>query len=189
MGAQKQITNKMQSKKHSMLESITNVAVGFLVTLVFSPFIYTLCGMKYTWGQLGWVTLIFTALSIARSYVIRRFFNKKTDEPKSNLVLRKGIPCDLDHNGECLVCDCWLSDCGYQRYLNRDYKYESKEQLEHMFKDYVTKEDAYDNSKVTRFEVIDENGRVYTKHNSKIELSYQDDGRTLKVFVTPLNKQ
>jgi hypothetical protein len=50
-------------------------------------------------------------------------------------------------------------------------------------------EDMDDNSKVTRFEVIDENGRVYTKHNSKIELSYQDDGRTLKVFVTPLNKQ
>jgi len=91
--------------------------------------------MEYTWGQLGWVTLIFTALSIARSYVIRRFFNKKTDKPKET----KGIPCDLDHNGECLVCDCWISECAYQRYLNRDYKYESKEQLEHMFKDYVTK--------------------------------------------------
>jgi hypothetical protein len=51
------------------------------------------------------------------------------------------IPCDLDHNGECLICDCWISDCAFQRYLNRDYKYESKEQLEHMFKDYVTKED------------------------------------------------
>lgn len=74
----------MQSKKHSMLESVTNVAVGFVITLVFSPFIYTLCGMKYTWGQLGWVTLIFTALSIARSYIIRRFFNKKTDKPDDN---------------------------------------------------------------------------------------------------------
>jgi hypothetical protein len=74
----------MQSKKHSMLESVTNVAVGFVITLVFSPFIYTLCGMEYTWGQLGWVTLIFTALSIARSYVIRRFFNKKTDKPDEN---------------------------------------------------------------------------------------------------------
>ncbi len=51
------------------------------------------------------------------------------------------IPCDLDHNGECLVCDCWISDCAYQRYLKGDYKYESKEELEHMFKDYVTKED------------------------------------------------
>jgi hypothetical protein len=44
-----------------------------------------------------------------------------------------------------------------------------------------------DNSKVTRFEVIDENGRVYTKHNCTIELSYQDDSRTLKVFIK--NKQ
>jgi len=42
---------------------------------------------------------------------------------------------------------------------------------------------------VTRFEVIDENGRVYTKHNCTIELSYQDDSRTLKVFIKSLNKQ
>jgi hypothetical protein len=50
-------------------------------------------------------------------------------------------------------------------------------------------EDMADNSKVTRFEVIDENGRVYTKHNCTIELSYQDDNRTLKVFINSLNKQ
>ena len=46
-----------------------------------------------------------------------------------------------------------------------------------------------DTSKVTRFEVIDENGRVYTSKDCKVELSYQDDGRTLKVFIKPLNKQ
>ena len=44
-------------------------------------------------------------------------------------------------------------------------------------------------SKVTRVEVIDEYGRRYTKHNCKVELSYQDDGRTLKVFINSLNKQ
>lgn len=44
-------------------------------------------------------------------------------------------------------------------------------------------EDMADNSKVTRFEVIDENGRRYRKHNCTIELSYQDDSRTLKVFI------
>lgn len=44
-------------------------------------------------------------------------------------------------------------------------------------------------SKVTRFEVIDENGRAYTEHYCKVELSYQDDGRTLKVFIKPLDKQ
>jgi hypothetical protein len=50
-------------------------------------------------------------------------------------------------------------------------------------------QDMDDTSKVTRFEVIDESGRVYTKHNCTIELSYQDDGRTLKVFINSLNKQ
>lgn len=38
--------------------------------------------------------------------------------------------------------------------------------------------------RVTRFEVIDDNGRVLTANPCKIRLSYQDDGRTLKVFVT-----
>jgi hypothetical protein len=43
-----------------------------------------------------------------------------------------------------------------------------------------------DPQKVTRFEVIDEKGRAYVRHHDRpvqIELSYQDDGRTLKVFV------
>jgi hypothetical protein len=50
-------------------------------------------------------------------------------------------------------------------------------------------QDMADTSKVTRFEVIDENGRAYTQRDCKVELSYQDDGRTLKVFIKPLNKQ
>lgn len=38
-------------------------------------------------------------------------------------------------------------------------------------------------SNVTRFEVIDQTGRAYVRYGVEIELSYQDDGRTLKVFV------
>ncbi len=37
--------------------------------------------------------------------------------------------------------------------------------------------------KVTRFEVIDKDGRAYVRRNVKVELSLQDDGRTLKVFI------
>lgn len=45
--------------------------------------------------------------------------------------------------------------------------------------------------RVDRFEVIDDTGRAYVKGSIygspvKVELSYQDDGRTLKVFVTEL---
>ena len=39
--------------------------------------------------------------------------------------------------------------------------------------------------KVTRVEVIDENGRSYTKFNTQGYLNFQDDGRTLKVFLSP----
>ena len=45
-------------------------------------------------------------------------------------------PCNFDHNGECLICDCWPDACAYQRYLRGDYTYETKDELEQMFKDY-----------------------------------------------------
>ena len=41
-----------------------------------------------------------------------------------------------------------------------------------------------DVSKVTRLEVIDENGRSYVKyHISDVKFSLQDDERTLKIFL------
>lgn len=44
-----------------------------------------------------------------------------------------------------------------------------------------------DFSKVTRVEVIDENGRAYVRgsayRNAVVRVSVQDDGRTLKLFV------
>jgi len=47
-------------------------------------------------------------------------------------------------------------------------------------------EDTKDNERVTRFEVIDGTGRSYVHmltEDECVELSYQDDGRTLKVFI------
>ena len=48
----------------------------------------------------------------------------------------KYIPCEPDNNGECLICDCWVSNCAYQRYLKQDYSVETKEELEKMFDKY-----------------------------------------------------
>ena len=42
-------------------------------------------------------------------------------------------PCRFDHNGECLICDCWMSDCAYQRWKKRDWKWESQRELNEMF--------------------------------------------------------
>jgi len=40
--------------------------------------------------------------------------------------------------------------------------------------------------KVTRVEVIDDNGRAYTNWDAKnkTEISMQDNGRTIKIFLT-----
>lgn len=45
------------------------------------------------------------------------------------------------------------------------------------------KQDIHPSEKVTRLEVIDVTGRAYSKWNCTIDISYQDNGRTLKVFV------
>ncbi len=46
--------------------------------------------------------------------------------------------------------------------------------------------DATKLKKVTRFEVIDAGGRAYVEYDARsVELVFQDDGQTLKVFVKP----
>lgn len=66
---------QQQSKRFSLLESIINTFVGLLVTLLVSPLIYWICNVKITIGQMTWATLLFTVVSIARNYFIRRIFN------------------------------------------------------------------------------------------------------------------
>ena len=46
--------------------------------------------------------------------------------------------------------------------------------------------DVIEAEKVTRVEVIDENGRSYVNWNkdNKVLVQVQDDGRTLKIFIS-----
>lgn len=46
----------------------------------------------------------------------------------------KFSPCKFDHNGECLLCDCWVENCAYYRYINDDFTYESKDELLDLFR-------------------------------------------------------
>lgn len=36
----------------------------------------------------------------------------------------------------------------------------------------------------TRFEVIDDEGRTYVKYDCEVKLAFQDDGQTIKMFVS-----
>ena len=66
----------LQSKKKSLIEAIVNTFVGFITTLIASPFIYWICNVEINAGQVSLVTLLFTIVSILRNYIIRRWFNK-----------------------------------------------------------------------------------------------------------------
>lgn len=63
-----------------------------------------------------------------------------------------------------------------EKLKDRNKELEAQHEAETMY--YESK-----NESLTRLEVIDESGRVYVNNNCKMELSYQDEGRTLKIFV------
>ena len=67
----------MQSKKQSFIESITNTAIGFVISLAATFIIFPLVGFESSLSKNLIVTLCFTIVSIARGYFIRRFFNNK----------------------------------------------------------------------------------------------------------------
>ena len=66
----------MQSKKHSLVESITNTFIGFFVSLLIQVVLYPIMDIPVTFGQNILITMIFTIVSIIRGYVIRRWFNR-----------------------------------------------------------------------------------------------------------------
>jgi hypothetical protein len=64
-----------QKKRHSFLESVLNVAIGFGVALLTQISVFPLFGMKVGIVDNLAIGGIFTVVSIVRSYYVRRLFN------------------------------------------------------------------------------------------------------------------
>lgn len=67
----------MQTKKQSFIESLTNVAVGYIISLISLFVIFPILGIESSTGKNLIITMYFTIISIVRSYILRRFFNQK----------------------------------------------------------------------------------------------------------------
>ena len=65
----------MQSRLMSLVESVANIAVGIIVAFVSNAVVMPLVGMQMSVGQNVALTTIFTAISLVRSYTLRRVFN------------------------------------------------------------------------------------------------------------------
>lgn len=63
-----------QSRLMSMVESLANVLVGYVVAVVTQMAVFPLFGLAVTVTENLLIGLIFTAVSIVRSYVLRRSF-------------------------------------------------------------------------------------------------------------------
>jgi hypothetical protein len=57
-----------------MLEAVTNVVLGFVLALVVQAVIYPLFGIRTTFMTDGTIAVVFTAVSLVRSYLVRRAF-------------------------------------------------------------------------------------------------------------------
>ena len=82
----------MQSKKHSLFEALVQNVVGYVIALLTQIAIFPLFGYHMALAQNAEIGLIFTAVSIARSYVIRRLFNKR-HIAKREAPSRAHLPC------------------------------------------------------------------------------------------------
>ena len=67
----------MQTKKQSLIETLTSVFVGWLIGVILNMLVLPLFDYNITVVDSLFVSLIFTVVSVIRGYVIRRFFNSK----------------------------------------------------------------------------------------------------------------
>lgn len=67
----------MQSKTHSLIESLTNVSIGYVVALLSQIVVFPMFNIYVPLSDNLLIGLWFTVISIFRSYVVRRYFNKK----------------------------------------------------------------------------------------------------------------
>ena len=67
-------TGVMQSRRMSLVESITNVVVGYVLAIATQLVVFPLFGLKAALGEHLAIGLAFVGVSLARGYLLRRLF-------------------------------------------------------------------------------------------------------------------
>ena len=67
----------MQSKRESMVETLTNVGIGWFISFIANMLVLPLFGYNINLTDGLLISIIFTIISIVRGYVVRRWFNSK----------------------------------------------------------------------------------------------------------------
>lgn len=68
----------MQTRLHSIIESLTNILIGYITAIISAIIIFPLFDIHISLSENLAISACFTVISIIRSYTLRRWFNKKT---------------------------------------------------------------------------------------------------------------
>ncbi len=66
----------MQSRRRSALEAVANVLVGYVIAVLTQIAVFPLFGMHVPLSDNLLIGLLFTVVSLVRSYALRRVFNR-----------------------------------------------------------------------------------------------------------------
>ena len=69
----------MQTKRQSAIESLTSTTIGIIICIVLNLTILPIFGYPVSLSDSLWISVIFTAVSVIRSYAVRRIFNSKEE--------------------------------------------------------------------------------------------------------------
>ncbi len=75
-----------QTRIGSLIEALMNVAIGLLVSVVANAIVFPRFGFQPTVGENVTISLIYTAISIARQYVLRRWFNARLQRAAARMA-------------------------------------------------------------------------------------------------------
>ena len=65
-----------QSRRMSLFESITNVVIGYLLSLITQVVVFPIFQIEVSLADNMAISVIFTVVSLVRSYVLRRVFER-----------------------------------------------------------------------------------------------------------------
>ena len=64
----------MTLRRRAALEAVAGTAVGLGVAFAMNVAVFRAMGLPVSLGESGWIAALFTAVSLARGYVVRRTF-------------------------------------------------------------------------------------------------------------------
>lgn len=66
----------MQSRRQSLIEAIANVVVGYALALLTQIVVFPWFGLEVSLGENLAIGALFVAISLVRSYALRRLFER-----------------------------------------------------------------------------------------------------------------